>query len=1026
MRSRRSGFGAFAAAAIIAVAVALFCLPAAWADDRGGKGGGLSAVPQPFVETGMHGAAINALAPVRDGQLASVSDDKTLRLWNLATGDLNATLRVPVAPGTEGALHALAVSPSGGFVAIGGSTGFAADGSANIYVFNVEKRTWAGRITLDQPLSDTINDLAFSPDAKWLAVATNDSRGLRVVDMKARTTRLIDADYRDAVTRVAFSADGHLAAAALDGSVRLYGPDMTRIATYRAPDGLRPFDVAFSPDGARLAVSFLRGSRVALLGGHDLKVEGFLDGAPGRSGQLSVVAWAADGSTLFATGTYGDGGGRKLVRRWPLAGGPASDIAVSDDTVLALAPLPAGGIAYGTGDPAWGVIGADGAISVHRERATADFRDQVDGGFAVGPDGTSIRFGLDRGGARPRLFDLIAGDYRPDAGAAPPAPAALARLKDWRNGTAPRLDGIVLPLETDEISRSAAVIGAGGRVVLGTDFGLKLFEKGKLLWKTDLPSAVWAVGVAEAAGWVVAGLGDGTIRWFDLETGRQALSFFPHADGARWLVSTPEGFFDHGKDSEHLFGYVVNTLADGKPKGADWVSIDQVYSLFYRRDLVVAKLRRTGESEIAMAAARIGGVSAVVNRGLPPLIALTEICAVASDGTETCQPAPQDRGTPGGAVTVTSTSLRLKYKSTDQGGGIGRVLVRLNGAVVEGGKGASVTSAGSQDASRLISLGQGTAEIRLSAFNAANEIEVDRDRQPVVLLTTAPAPPSPIATAEGETRPILPATPIAPTAVGDPSVAGGRIHVLAIGVNRFTTPEIPPLVNAVADAGGMIEALAGPATVSVLLTDEKATRAAILAALDQLASDVGPDDTAVIFLAGHGVPIEGRYYYLPHDLSAKTRAAIQAEGISQDDIISGLGRLRAWRAAVVLDTCFAGLLAVEDAVMRQTANDTVAGQLVRASGRFILAGAASKEEALDGVNGHGVFTGTLIEGLSGQADEKVRGNNDRIVDVFEIGEYAKTEVPAIARRISAGHRQSPRWFFTGSDLFPLTRVGNGG
>ena len=212
----------------------------------------------------------------------------------------------------------------------------------------------------------------------------------------------------------------------------------------------------------------------------------------------------------------------------------------------------------------------------------------------------------------------------------------------------------------------------------------------------------------------------------------------------------------------------------------------------------------------------------------------------------------------------------------------------------------------------------------------------------------------------------------------------------------------------------------------MLLTDEQATREAVLAALEKLAAESGPDDTAVIFLAGHGVPVEGRYYFLPYDVASKTRDGIKTQGISQDDIIAVLSRLRAWRAAVVLDTCFAGLIAVEDSVIRETANDTVARQLVRASGRFILAGAASKEEALDGINGHGVFTGALIEGLKGEADTSVRGNNDHQVDIFEIGEFTKQRVPALARQIGNGHRQSPRWFFTGSDLFPLTRIGNGG
>lgn len=1010
MTSRRSGFGVRAAAAFFAAAVGLFCAPAPAPAQATAPGGGLTAIPQPVFETGMHGAAINGLTLVKGGQIATVSDDKTIRLWDMTSGRLNTTLRVPVASGPEGALHAIAASPSGGFVAVGGNTGFVADGTASLYVYNVEKRAWAGRISLSEPVADTINDLAFSPDAKWLAVATNDKRGLRLVDMKARTAQLVDGDYRDAITRLAFAVDGRLATASLDGAVRLYGADMKRLATYRAPAGLTPFDVAFSPDGATIAVSFLNGDRVALLDGRDLKPGRQLEGSRARSGHLSVVAWSADGATLMAAGTYGDGTGRKFLRRWRLADDAATDIPASLDTILALSALPGGTMAWGAADPAWGLIGADGQPVLTRERATVDFRDQLDGSFEVSADGARVRFGLGRGGSSPFVYDLLSGDYQPAGATTPSKPPSLVRLARWRNGTAPTLDGKPLALEANETSRSAALTADGRRLALGTDFGLKLFENGKLRWKSDLPSPVWTLALAEQAGWIVAGLGDGSIRWFDIESGRPALMFFPHADGRRWLVSTVEGFFDHGRESEKLFGYVVNALDGGKPRGADWISIDQVYSVFYRRDLLVAKLRRTGEGEIAAAAAKIGGVVAVVDRGLPPALSITEICEQGIAVTEVCRPPAAD----GQPLRVASERIRLRYRAVDQGGGIGRVLVRLNGAVVEGGAATSIARDGEQTGERRVELGQGTVEIRLSAFNGAGEIEVDRDRQPTLALTIERPAPAPAAPAAG------------PAAIGDPPVAGGKIFVVAIGVNRFQSPDIPPLVNAVADAAGLARALDGPSTRLTLLTDEQASRAAILAALDRLAAEAGPDDTAVIFLAGHGVPIEGRYYFLPNDIAVKSRGAIQTRGISQDEIIAALGRLRAWRAAVVLDTCFAGLLAVEDAVFRQTANDTVAGQLVRASGRFILAGAASREEALDGVNGHGVFTGALIEGLGGLADSEVRGNRDKIVDVFEIGEFARKTVPEIARRIREGHRQSPRWFFTGSDVFPLTRLGKGG
>ncbi|MBI3516676.1 MAG: hypothetical protein HY060_21815, partial [Proteobacteria bacterium] len=66
------------------------------------------------IETGRHSAAINRLASARGGTLlASVSDDKTARLWDGVTGELVSVLRVPVADGLEGALYSVALAPDG-------------------------------------------------------------------------------------------------------------------------------------------------------------------------------------------------------------------------------------------------------------------------------------------------------------------------------------------------------------------------------------------------------------------------------------------------------------------------------------------------------------------------------------------------------------------------------------------------------------------------------------------------------------------------------------------------------------------------------------------------------------------------------------------------------------------------------------------------------------------------------------------------------------------------------------------------
>ena len=96
------------------------------------------ASPKPFpaIEAGMHTAIIRRIAVDRAGRWAvTASDDKTARIWNLASGKLVRVLRVPLGEGNEGMLFAVALSPDGALVALGGFTGPPGEPKA-IYLFN--------------------------------------------------------------------------------------------------------------------------------------------------------------------------------------------------------------------------------------------------------------------------------------------------------------------------------------------------------------------------------------------------------------------------------------------------------------------------------------------------------------------------------------------------------------------------------------------------------------------------------------------------------------------------------------------------------------------------------------------------------------------------------------------------------------------------------------------------------------------------------------------------------------------------
>jgi hypothetical protein len=356
---------------------------------------------------------------------------------------------------------------------------------------------------------------------------------------------------------------------------------------------------------------------------------------------------------------------------------------------------------------------------------------------------------------------------------------------------------------------------------------------------------------------------------------------------------------------------------------------------------------------------------------------------------------------------VDSAEVTLRFALKDAGGGIGNVVIRRNKATVDTRTLHSSELIKNRASESIVEekvlLEPGDNLVTVTAFDADQTVDAGEAIRLPIFYNTA--------------------TPDAPT-----------LYIVSIGIDQYAAADkLQKLENAVNDANGVITMMQDNSknifsiVKPIALLNEQATLSKIKQTLIQVTKESKPNDLVVLFLAGHGISIDGRYYFLPYDAKlsgADMKAQIKATALTQKMLSDLLSALPTSRVAVLIDSCNSGTFAVLGSVMQHSSQERAwTGSLAQNTGRFVLAGTSNEQEALDGINGHGVFTAVLLDGLNGKADQELGGNRDQRINIAELLAYTRQRVPEEAHKISPNHAQNVSGFFAGSEFFDLTTSG---
>lgn len=453
---------------------------------------------------------------------------------------------------------------------------------------------------------------------------------------------------------------------------------------------------------------------------------------------------------------------------------------------------------------------------------------------------------------------------------------------------------------------------------------------------------------------------DQSIRVWNYEMSKELATIY-FIDTNDWVVLSPTGRFDATAGAMKLMYYTV---------GLECVELGQLKDRYYEPGLLQ----------------KVMGVSAEAMRSVNDLKELSMYPKIELNVNND----------------ATSQANNLNIKLRNQGGGIGKTLVYINGKeIASDARGGNVKP--DADSANL------TINILNHPYlqNGENTIEVKSYNAEGYLISRGVSVTVNHHSDEKKNAPSLYLL-----CVGTSDYAGTSIDL------KYAAKDATDFYKAALISGEKLfnaERVHSYLVTTDTVANVQPTRDNLKKLLSEIATQSKSEDVLVVYLSGHGINTggpDGDFYYLTKEAHASNAEAYEdpvmraSVSISAAELTDYLKKIPALKQVLIIDACASGRVVENMMAKRDISSSTVRAleRMKDRTGMHIITGCAADAVSYEASRfGQGLLTYSLLEGIKGLS---LRENH--FVDVNMLFQHARERVPLLASGI--GGIQEPKVF----------------